>query len=79
MPSIADSALQLAAQLDAAGHASASASLIDSVGLASTGSELLMGLRWNLRRVATDTPGVEPALRSRAGELLARVEAALAR
>jgi hypothetical protein len=67
----------LAHQLAGAGLDGWSTVLEDVLAGGSTSTEILMGLRWNLRKLIQDEDGLDAGIRAAAGELADAIDAAL--
>jgi hypothetical protein len=72
-----DRARDIARELTRAGLADDALALEEAIDTGSTGTEIMMGLRWHLRRIdASHT--LEPETRQRVGDLIAELDRALA-
>lgn len=76
MRNFTEEARALAERLEAAGLSDSATALRDAIDLASTGSELLFGLRFHLHQLAAQKT-VPDSLKATANELAAAIDAAL--
>jgi hypothetical protein len=70
-------AREIARSLDDEGYKGEAQSLRDAIDNGSTGTEILMGLRWNLQRIDQASLSISPGLRARARDLAGAIGKAL--
>ena len=68
----------IADSLDVEGHADWAMQLKNVIAEGATGTEILMGLRWHLRRLKDSGLAISPSVQIQVDELLAELNKALA-
>jgi hypothetical protein len=70
-------AREIAGKLATEGFPERSQRILNAIAAGSTGTEILMALRWHLREMLRADPGISPETRQRMSELLLQIDASL--
>jgi hypothetical protein len=76
-PSYHTEAREIAGRLEQAGLAADARTLVDAIDAGSTGTEILMALRWQLRRIDESRSHLDADIRARIRALASAIDRAL--